>query len=105
MSKPKDIAMKRAYDAAAPEDGYRALVDRLTPGCTLLDVTEFEEGGLPRRLWRITLRRSEAPAPVALTVRGGSRCRRARRNGGTPPPPPLSWGSTNPRTTTPCARR
>lgn len=39
----------------------RALVDRLTPGCTLLDVTEFEEGGLPRRLWRITLRRSEAP--------------------------------------------
>ncbi|NYF60022.1 class I SAM-dependent methyltransferase [Micromonospora purpureochromogenes] len=39
----------------------RALVDRLTLGCTLLDVTEFEEGGLPRRLWRITLRRREAP--------------------------------------------
>lgn len=39
----------------------RALVDRLTLGCTLLDVTEFEEGGLPRRLWRISLRRREAP--------------------------------------------
>lgn len=35
----------------------RALVDRLTPGFTLLDVTPFDEGGLPRRLWRVTLRR------------------------------------------------
>ena len=35
----------------------RALVDRLTAGFTLLELTAFEEGGLPRRLWRITLRR------------------------------------------------
>ena len=35
----------------------RALVDRLAAGFTLLDLTAFEEGGLPRRLWRITLRR------------------------------------------------
>jgi SAM-dependent methyltransferase len=37
----------------------RALVDRLATGFTLLDLTAFEEGGLPRRLWRITLRRDE----------------------------------------------
>lgn len=34
----------------------RALVDRLAAGFTLLDVDEFEEGALPRRLWRVTLR-------------------------------------------------
>jgi SAM-dependent methyltransferase len=39
----------------------RALVDRLATGFTLLDLTPFEEGGLPRRLWRITLRREGAP--------------------------------------------
>jgi hypothetical protein len=39
----------------------RALVDRLATGFTLLDLTPFEEGGLPRRLWRITLRRKAAP--------------------------------------------
>lgn len=38
-----------------------ALVDRLATGFTLLDLTPFEEGGLPRRLWRITLRRKAAP--------------------------------------------
>lgn len=37
----------------------RALVDRLAGGFTLLDLTSFEEGGLPRRLWRITLRRED----------------------------------------------
>jgi len=26
-----DVRLKRAYDAAAPEDGYRVLVDRLWP--------------------------------------------------------------------------
>lgn len=36
-----------------------ALVDRLAAGFTLLDLTPFEEGGLPRRLWRVTLRRDE----------------------------------------------
>jgi SAM-dependent methyltransferase len=35
----------------------RALVDRLATGCTLLDLTPFEEGDLPRRLWPVTLRR------------------------------------------------
>jgi SAM-dependent methyltransferase len=39
----------------------RALVDRLGTGFTLLELTPFEEGGLPRRLWRITLRREDAP--------------------------------------------
>jgi SAM-dependent methyltransferase len=41
----------------------RALVDRLAVGFTLLGLTPFEEGGLPRRLWRITLRRDDAPRP------------------------------------------
>ena len=35
----------------------RALVERLAAGSTLLEVTAFEEGALPRRLWRVTLRR------------------------------------------------
>jgi SAM-dependent methyltransferase len=35
----------------------RALVDRLATGFTLLDLTTFEEGGLPRRLWRVTMRK------------------------------------------------
>jgi SAM-dependent methyltransferase len=35
----------------------RQLVDRLADGFDLQDVTAFEEGGLPRRLWRITMRR------------------------------------------------
>jgi hypothetical protein len=38
----------------------RALVDRLATGFTLLGPTPFEEGALPRRLWRITLRREDA---------------------------------------------
>jgi SAM-dependent methyltransferase len=32
----------------------RDLVDALADGWTLIDVHAFEEGGLPRRLWRIT---------------------------------------------------
>jgi SAM-dependent methyltransferase len=35
----------------------RALVDRLADGFTLEDLTGLEEGDLPRRLWRITMRR------------------------------------------------
>ena len=38
----------------------RTLVGRLTAGFTLLDLTAFEEGGLPRCLSRITLRRDDA---------------------------------------------
>jgi SAM-dependent methyltransferase len=39
----------------------RELVDRLATGFDLLELQEFEEGALPRRLWRITLCRREAP--------------------------------------------
>jgi SAM-dependent methyltransferase len=39
----------------------RGLVDRLAAGFELLDVTEFTEGDLPRRLWRITMRRPGQP--------------------------------------------
>ena len=35
----------------------RALVDRLAASFDLDDVTKFEEGDLPRRLWQVTLRR------------------------------------------------
>jgi len=35
----------------------RALVDRLAAGWALLDMTDFEEGELPRRLLRVTMRR------------------------------------------------
>jgi SAM-dependent methyltransferase len=37
----------------------RALVDRLASGFSLLDVHEFQEGELPRKLWRLTLRKPE----------------------------------------------
>ena len=35
----------------------RALVEQLAAGYTQLELLEFEEGDLPRRLWRITLRK------------------------------------------------
>ena len=35
----------------------RDLVERLARGFDLLDVTEFEEGELPRRLYRVTQRK------------------------------------------------
>ncbi len=35
----------------------RALVDHLATGWALLDVTDIEEGELPRRLFRVTMRR------------------------------------------------
>jgi len=38
----------------------RELVDRLAQGFTLLEVAEFEEGDLPRRLFRVTQRRPDA---------------------------------------------
>jgi SAM-dependent methyltransferase len=37
----------------------RPLVHRLAVGYTMLDLTGFEEGDLPRRLWRITMRRDQ----------------------------------------------
>jgi SAM-dependent methyltransferase len=36
----------------------RALIERLSSGFELLDVTEFTEGELPRRLVRVTMRRT-----------------------------------------------
>jgi SAM-dependent methyltransferase len=36
----------------------RPLVDRLAAGFTLLEIVEFEEGDLPRKLWRIMLRKT-----------------------------------------------
>jgi len=35
----------------------RELVDRLARGFDLVDVTQFEEGDLPRRLFRVTMKR------------------------------------------------
>ena len=37
----------------------RALVDQLAAGYDLLEVAEFEEGALPRRLFRVTMQRSK----------------------------------------------
>jgi SAM-dependent methyltransferase len=36
----------------------RALVEQLAPGYDLLEIAEFEEGTLPRRLFRVTMQRS-----------------------------------------------
>jgi SAM-dependent methyltransferase len=36
----------------------RALIDRLASGFALIEVTEFSEGDLPRRLARVTMRRA-----------------------------------------------
>jgi len=36
------------------------LVDRLADGFDIVDRAEFEEGGLPRKLWRITMRKQAA---------------------------------------------
>jgi hypothetical protein len=35
----------------------RTLVDRLADGWELIEVTEYEEGRLPRRLFAVTLRK------------------------------------------------
>ena len=35
----------------------RTLVDRLATGFEIVEVHEFDEGELPRRLWRVTLRK------------------------------------------------
>jgi SAM-dependent methyltransferase len=36
----------------------RALVERLAAGFSILDVHDLDEGALPRKLWRVTLRKS-----------------------------------------------
>jgi hypothetical protein len=36
----------------------REKVERLAEGWELMGIDEFEEGGLPRRLFRVTLRKS-----------------------------------------------
>jgi hypothetical protein len=35
----------------------RSLVERLVAGFAIVELHEFEEGQLPRKLWRITLRK------------------------------------------------
>jgi SAM-dependent methyltransferase len=35
----------------------RALVDRLSEGFSIVDIHDFEEGALPRKLWRVTVRK------------------------------------------------
>jgi len=35
----------------------RAKLERVAKGCELLEVDEFEEGRLPRRLFRVTVRK------------------------------------------------
>jgi SAM-dependent methyltransferase len=42
----------------------RDLVDELAAGFEVLEVVEFEEGELPRRLWRITERRESSETPA-----------------------------------------
>lgn len=41
----------------------RALVDQLAAGFDVLDIADFEEGELPRRLWRITEQRGSSESP------------------------------------------
>jgi SAM-dependent methyltransferase len=36
----------------------RALVERLSSGFSILEVHDFDEGALPRKLWRVTLRKN-----------------------------------------------
>lgn len=36
----------------------RALVERLAAGFSILEIHDFEEGALPRKLWRVTLRKN-----------------------------------------------
>jgi hypothetical protein len=59
----------------------RALVDRLVTGFTLLGLSAFEEGSLPRRLWRITLRREDAPLAPPFVPRGTGATKARRLNG------------------------
>ena len=42
----------------------RDLVDKLAAGFEVLEIVEFEEGELPRRLWRITERRESSNTPA-----------------------------------------
>jgi len=41
----------------------RALVDQLAAGFDVLEIADFKEGELPRRLWRITEQRASAERP------------------------------------------
>ena len=47
----------------------RALVERLAGGFELLEVAEFEEAALPRRLYRVTMRKPSEGAPAG-TAKG-----------------------------------
>ena len=60
---PDANAGRRLADGMCESGGFivhffdRALVDRLARGFELLEVDEFEEGPLPRRLFRVTMRK------------------------------------------------
>lgn len=60
---PDASAGRRLADGMCESGGFivhffdRALVDRLARGFELLDVEELEEGPLPRRLFRVTMRK------------------------------------------------
>lgn len=43
MSKAREIALQRAYDAPGPHDGYRVLVDRFWPRGRSKDVLKLDE--------------------------------------------------------------
>lgn len=47
------------------------LVDRVAEGFTTPEVVAFEEGGLPRRLWRVTQRKTEADPHADATQHHG----------------------------------
>lgn len=47
------------YSGFAVHFFSRALVDRLAAGMRLLEIVDFEEGTLPRKLWRVTLRKPQ----------------------------------------------
>src|SRR5262245_18463374 len=56
----------------------RPLVERLAQGFSIVDFQEFEEGELPRKLWRVTLRK-QGPERTDLPIRAQPRTERAHR--------------------------
>lgn len=59
----------------------RHLVDRLAEGFEVGDVSPFEEGSLPRRLWRITMRKPATGWSAAQPTAPGAVSREGRADG------------------------
>ena len=53
-------------------------VEHLAKGYEILSVDEFEEGKLPRKLFRVTLRKIQPENPSRLTTRSSGRAKRRR---------------------------